>query len=152
MENRLYRSRTDVILGGVCAGLGKYLHIDATLVRLFFILITLAGGIGVLAYVILWIVVPQEQSYPSSQPEVLDEHVLRERAGNMRDEFVDAVRKPNPNALKIIGIGLVVYGGYLIVRELHIPWLSWLSGGTIWAALLIIAGVVLILRVTREDK
>jgi len=150
MENRLYRSRTDVILGGVCAGLGKYLHIDTTLVRLAFILITLAGGIGVLAYIIMWIVVPQEQSPQSSQPEVLDEHVLRERAGAMRDEFVDAVRKPNPNALKIIGLGLVIYGGYLILQQFHIPWLSWLSGGTIWAVVLIAAGIVLILRVTRE--
>ncbi len=150
MDNRLYRSRTDVVLGGVCAGLAKYLRIDPTLVRIAFILITLAGGIGVLAYLIMWIVVPEEPAGQPSQPEILDEHVLRERAENMRDEFVDAVRKPNPNALKIIGIGLVIYGGYLIVQALHIPWLSWLSGGTIWAVVLIAAGVVLILRVTRE--
>lgn len=151
MENRLYRSRTDVILGGVCSGLGKYLHVDPTLVRLFFILITLAGGIGVLAYIIMWMIVPQEEIIQASQPEVLDEHVLRERAEGMRDEFVDAVRKPNPNTLKVIGFGLVIYGAYLIVKELHFPWLSWLSNGVIWAILLIAAGVVLILRVTRKD-
>lgn len=151
MGNRLYRSRTDVILGGVCAGLAKYLGIDPTLVRLFFILITLAGGVGVLAYLILWIVVPQEDTFRASQPEAFNESGMRERAENMRDEFVEAVSKPNPNAVKVVGIGLVIYGAYLILKELHLPWLSWLNSGVIWAGLLIVAGVVLILRVTRKD-
>lgn len=151
MENRLYRSKTDVILGGVCSGLGKYLHIDPTLVRLFFILITLAGGVGVLAYIILWIVVPEETVTQTGSPEVLTNEGLKNRAGEMRDEFVDAVRKPNPNAIKLIGIGLVLYGGYLILKELHLPWLSWLSSGVVWAIVLIAAGVLLVLRVARKD-
>ena len=71
MENRLYRSKTDVILGGVCAGLGKYLGIDPTWVRLFFVLITLAGGAGVLVYIILWIVVPEESAAAPGEPEVM---------------------------------------------------------------------------------
>ena len=152
MENRLYRSKTDVILGGVCSGLGKYLHIDPTLVRLFFIIITLAGGVGVLAYIILWIVVPEEETVAQTgNPEVLTNEGLKNRAGEMRDEFVDAVRKPNPNAIKLIGIGLVLYGGYLILKELHLPWLSWLSNGVVWAIVLIAVGILLVLRVARKD-
>ncbi len=57
---RLYRSRTDRMVGGVAGGLGKYFSIDPTLVRLLFIIGTLAGGPGLLAYIILLIIVPEE--------------------------------------------------------------------------------------------
>jgi phage shock protein PspC (stress-responsive transcriptional regulator) len=152
MENRLYRSKSDVILGGVCAGLGKYLRGDPTLVRLFFVFISLAGGVGVLAYLIMWMVVPEEDAAKTGQSEVLTGEGLRDRASTMRDEFVEAVREPNPNAIRIIGLGLVIYGTYLIIKELHLPWLSWLSNEMIWAGLLILAGVVLIVRFTRKEK
>jgi phage shock protein PspC (stress-responsive transcriptional regulator) len=57
---RLYRSRKERMLGGVCAGLGEYLRVDPTLLRLLFILFTLMGGQGILAYLILWVIVPDE--------------------------------------------------------------------------------------------
>ena len=57
---RLYRSRTDRMIGGVCGGLGKYLNVDPTLVRLVFVLTALFGGPGLLAYLIMLIVVPEE--------------------------------------------------------------------------------------------
>jgi phage shock protein PspC (stress-responsive transcriptional regulator) len=59
---RLYRSRTQRMIGGVCGGLGEYFDIDPTIVRLLFVVTALAGGPGLLAYIIMLIVVP-------SQPE-----------------------------------------------------------------------------------
>lgn len=65
MDNRkLYRSRNDVMIAGVCSGLAKYFSMDPTVVRLIFVLLLLLGGNGVLIYIILWIIMPQE-------PEVL---------------------------------------------------------------------------------
>lgn len=59
---KLYRSRTDRKLAGVCGGLGEYLNIDPTIVRIGFILLGLPGGLpGVVPYFILWIVIPEEQ-------------------------------------------------------------------------------------------
>jgi phage shock protein C len=58
MEHKLYRSRTQKMLAGVCGGLGEYLNLDPTVVRLVFILLALAGGPGLLLYFILWIVMP----------------------------------------------------------------------------------------------
>lgn len=60
---RLYRSRTNVMLGGVCAGLADYFNLDPTIMRLIFVLLALLGGHGVLVYLILWLIVP-------IQPEV----------------------------------------------------------------------------------
>src|SRR5688572_971863 len=61
MNRRLYRSRTDTILGGVAAGVASYLNADPALVRIAWaILIPLTGGAAFLAYVVAWIVVPEE--------------------------------------------------------------------------------------------
>ena len=62
-ENRirkLYRSRRNKIIAGVCGGLGEHLGIDPLLVRLFFFLMIFANGIGILLYLILWVIVPKE--------------------------------------------------------------------------------------------
>ena len=57
---RLYRSRENRMIGGVCSGLGEYFTIDPTLVRLLFILFALTGGSGLLAYLIMLLVIPEK--------------------------------------------------------------------------------------------
>ncbi|MBI2124963.1 PspC domain-containing protein [Candidatus Woesearchaeota archaeon] len=58
---RLYRSRRDKVLGGVCGGIAEYLDVDPVVVRLIWAIGTLASmGIGLLAYIIAWIIVPEE--------------------------------------------------------------------------------------------
>jgi phage shock protein PspC (stress-responsive transcriptional regulator) len=65
---RLYRARHERMIGGVCGGLAKYLAIDPTVVRLLFILFALAGGPGIVAYLIMLIVVPEEPLAPPPPP------------------------------------------------------------------------------------
>ena len=58
---KLYRSKTDKMISGVCGGLAQYFGVDATLVRLVFALLVFFGvGSGVLLYIILAIVMPLE--------------------------------------------------------------------------------------------
>lgn len=57
---KLYRSRDNRIIGGVCAGIGEYLSIDPTAIRLIYILFALWFGSGILAYIIFLILVPEE--------------------------------------------------------------------------------------------
>ena len=57
MSKKLYRSTKDKKLAGVCGGLAEYLDIDSTIVRLIWV-VCLFAGIGILAYIIAWIVVP----------------------------------------------------------------------------------------------
>ena len=66
---RLYRSRTDRMLGGVCAGLAQYTNMDPTVMRIIFVLVSLfitAGLGGVIAYVVLWAVIQEE---PGTVPQ-----------------------------------------------------------------------------------
>ncbi len=60
MQKKLYRSNNDKMLCGVCAGIAEYFGVDATLVRLLFVLFTVLGGAGVLLYIIAAIVIPKE--------------------------------------------------------------------------------------------
>jgi phage shock protein C len=55
---RLMRSNTDKKLAGVCGGLGAYFDVDPMIIRLCWLLAVLLGGTGLLAYVVLWIVLP----------------------------------------------------------------------------------------------
>lgn len=60
MEKKLYKSRDNKKLGGVCAGIGEYFDIDPTLVRLAWVFITLFAGAGLLAYIIAALVIPRK--------------------------------------------------------------------------------------------
>ena len=62
MEKKLYRSRTNRTFSGVCGGLGKYLNIDATIVRVLWVIISVftAGFTGLIVYLILMAVIPEE--------------------------------------------------------------------------------------------
>lgn len=57
---RLYRSGKDKILGGVCGGIAEYLEVDPVLIRLVWVLATLAWGAGIVAYIIAWIIIPRD--------------------------------------------------------------------------------------------
>lgn len=72
---RLYRSRDDRMISGVCGGVAKYFEIDPTLVRLLFVIFAFAGGPGLLAYIVLAIVVPEEPVGAPAEPEAAVEIV-----------------------------------------------------------------------------
>jgi phage shock protein C len=57
---KLYRSRTNRQVAGVCGGLAKRFNVDVTLVRVLFILLGIFGGSGIVLYIAMWIIVPKE--------------------------------------------------------------------------------------------
>ena len=59
---RIYRSRQDRMIGGVCGGLGEYFRISSTFIRAAFLIALLVVGQGVLLYLILWWIIPEEPS------------------------------------------------------------------------------------------
>jgi phage shock protein C len=64
MHKKLYRSVRERMLGGVAAGVADYFDVDPTIVRLVFVLSIFAGGAGIIAYIIMWIIVPQGPFVP----------------------------------------------------------------------------------------
>lgn len=65
-EKKLVRDTSNEMVAGVCAGLARYFDIDAVIIRLVFVVLALAGGPGVLLYIILWIIMPESGSTPTT--------------------------------------------------------------------------------------
>lgn len=124
---KLKRSKSNRYIMGVCGGLGEYLNVDATIVRLvwFILAITSFGTFG-LAYLICGIVIPEDDGYYES--------------GTQSAEGKD-------NGRLIIGIALVLVGGFMLARILF-PWFSYSLRKVmeLWPALLIVLGVYILIN------
>ncbi len=57
-SKKLYRKSNGSVIGGVCAGLGDYFNVDKVLIRLLWTLAVVIGGVGLIAYLIAWIIIP----------------------------------------------------------------------------------------------
>ncbi|MEK6916215.1 MAG: PspC domain-containing protein [Nanoarchaeota archaeon] len=58
---KLFRSKKNKVIAGVCGGVGEYFEIDPVVIRLVWVLFSLAGGTGVLAYLIAWLIIPERE-------------------------------------------------------------------------------------------
>jgi len=100
MQTKLYRSPTDKMIAGVCGGLGTYLAIDPVLIRLFFVLLTLGGGSGIVIYMIMWILIPYPDQNPAASAETIkagaEEIAARGRA--LGDDMRVTLQGDNPSA------------------------------------------------------
>ncbi len=80
----LFRSDSNTIIAGVCAGIGEYFEVDPIFIRILFVLITLFGGSGIFIYFVLWILIPSRRhggfSFHSSFQENI--HEIKEKAQN----------------------------------------------------------------------
>jgi len=146
MENvKLYRSLSDRMIGGVCGGLGTFLNIDPIFVRLLFILLLFGSDFGFLLYLVLWIIIPEEgKAYGFKDDSAGD------KVRSMVDDIQQAVSQPHPQAGLIMGVGLIVIGGFLFLDRLNLSWMNWIDLDILWPILLIIGGVVLLFRKKAE--
>lgn len=153
MENRLTRSTQERMFAGVCGGLARYLQVEVLLVRLFFVVFTLVGGIGPLVYIILWIVVPTDEASGSgAEPAGLNGKHFEERMQAFGKEFEHAIEHPHKNAGLYVGIGLVLLGVFFFLKMLNPSWFAWVNREVILAGLLVLAGAALLLVTLRRRK
>ncbi|MBV6422221.1 MAG: hypothetical protein DAHOPDDO_03514 [Ignavibacteriaceae bacterium] len=154
MNKKLYRSTNDKMLGGVAGGLAEYFGIDSTLVRVLFIVIVFLGGGGIIAYIILWIVVPQKPyelpKYPFNQsPPESESNSNFSSSENKSDSFSMnssggiASSLPHTNNKQIwVAIVLMVIGSLLLLDNIF-PRFDF---DHYWPVILIAIGVGLLLK------
>jgi len=142
MNKKLYRSKKDQMIAGVCAGIGEYFELDPTLVRLAFILLSFAGGGGVIAYIICAIVIPEKPAdydYEKEEAEVFD------KEGNPVEKDPDSTQKKTK---KIIGIGLLILGSMMLFDKFF--W--WFDNGIIWGVAIVAIGGLLLFKPAKDEK
>jgi phage shock protein C len=152
--NRLHRSRSNAMIGGVCAGLAEYFGIDPTIVRLFFLAFTLANGAGVLAYFVLWLIVPPEgveakATFGENVKTGADE--IADRARSLGEDVRDFAARRDQQTGLFVGIAMLLIGGAFLMRNLGVTWFSWFNSEVIWPLLLIVAGLWLLVSRMRRD-
>ena len=142
MKNiKLYRSLSNRMIGGVCGGLGTYLTIDPIFIRLLFVLLLFGSDFGFILYLLLWILIPEE-----GKTYGLKEDTFGDKVKSMGNDIQQAVTQPHPQSGLILGIGLIVVGGFLFVDRLNFSWLQWINFDILWPILLIVGGFVLLFR------
>lgn len=141
MNRRLYRSRTDTVIGGVAAGLANYLNTDPALVRVgWVVLAIITNGVGVLAYLVCWVAIPEE-------PKVAAEPVIGPD-GEPVAVVEDAAPAPHRDGRAgiVVGVGLVLLGAWFLVRE-YLPPVNW---NLIWPVVLIGIGALILITSSRK--
>jgi len=145
--NKLYRSRRNKMLAGVCGGLADYFQVDPVLVRIIWVILFFAsGGTAVLAYIVALIIIPEEPiAEAAAQDAPVEAPAHRPPQG---------VSRASTGGL-IAGFVLITLGAIFLLDELpfthyifHNFWhLSWKF---MWPGILILIGVVLILRGSKK--
>jgi len=157
VNRRLYRSRTDSMIGGVAAGLAAYLNSDPALVRIVWaILVVVTGGAALVVYIIAWVVVPEEPLGPvepgASAAEPATDPVTGAVVAPSAEPASVAASTPSVTggqAGVVVGIGLVVIGVWFLLRE-YLPEIDW---SLIWPLVLVGIGVlVLATSMRRRDR
>ena len=147
MGNGLFRSRDEAVIGGVCAGLGKYLAVDPALVRILFLLLVLGNGIRALIYFLFWIIIPLE-----SQPIALSNHLgsgsheITDNEMAVLDDGHVIVQRADRRLGFVIGAVLIIFGLFYLFGNLPLEWARWIDFDLMWPSLLIIGGLVLLFR------
>ncbi|MCZ6703459.1 MAG: PspC domain-containing protein [Ignavibacteria bacterium] len=177
-SKRLYRSRIDRMIGGVAGGLANYFDIDPTIVRVLFVITIFIGGGGILAYIILWIVVPEdpvlytpgdkkdntEKENAEKSSSTDDEqksnsgneninNVIREVEQDIHNATKQA-KKNIDNVIKKARNNKKVFGGTLLIFLGILFLLDNLfprfNLGQYWPFILIIVGIAIILKATKN--
>lgn len=151
---KLYRSRTDKVIAGVCGGLGEYFNVDSLLFRIAFLVLIAAGGSGFWLYIILAILM-QPAPLPGQPDQAVDPRErIHEVAAEIKDSahrFAGEVRREERrrgHGRLWIGLIVVAAGVVALVNQLFpLPWIRW---DTLWPVLLIVAGVLIVSRASQR--
>ena len=148
MKDKLYRSRTKRVIGGVAAGLAEYIKIDPILARIIFVVLVIIHGLGILLYIILWIVIPEE---PLELAHTADEK---------KEEKPDPAKTPETEPEgktetkpRPLGFGRVIAGiilislGIIFLVERFFPYFDFIDFMPI---ILILFGIVLLWNSVRK--
>ena len=154
MARRLKRDTRNAILGGVAAGFGEYIDLDPVIVRLLFLVLCLAGGSGLIIYVVCWLIIPRDDGAREEVP-----------GGPPADQFAEEVREAGERVVENIrqsgsevgrgrlygGLALMAVGLFFLLDQFMA--FQWLRLRYLWPLALVAVGVALFVQGMRSrDK
>jgi phage shock protein C len=122
----LRRSPDDKVIAGVCGGLGRYLGVDPVLLRIAFVILAVAGGGGILIYVVAWILIPEERE----------------------GENLGTVKPAGQEVTRLIVGGTLIAIGTILLLNLSLPRV----GKYFWPLALIAIGVAVVIQASASRR
>lgn len=154
MNRRLFRCRHDRLVAGVASGVAEYFHIDPTIVRVLWVVSVFFGGLGLLLYFVMAIIVPMEPEAgpagsaaagdPTGDPSVpppTDWHSMP--AGHRHGA------RGTGRLVTFFGIALVLFGSLALVDAVLPAWAD--SGRFLWPAFILGVGALLVASAVRRE-
>ena len=148
------------MISGVCGGLAAYFEIDPIIVRVVAVLSVFASGLGILAYLILWIAVPLEGSEAGEPGSTVRENTedIRQTANELgreirstlaggKEQDMDETARRSARRRGWLGVAVVIIGVLILLANLNILW--WFHWGIFWSAVVILIGMLIIASARR---
>ena len=161
MARHLTRNRREAMCGGVAAGFADYFDVDPVLARLGFVLLAFASGVGLVFYIICWVIMPTDEkdvpepTSPAEQTSPTEEVAEEVRAAGEQvraagEKVANEVREAGESGRghMIGGIILIVLGSMFLLDRFSwvFHWPYWLRFGNLWPLILVGIGVALLMR------
>ncbi|WP_432663892.1 PspC domain-containing protein [Wukongibacter baidiensis] len=143
MSKKLYRSRDDKMIAGVCGGIADYFAIDTALVRILWVLITFLGGAGIIAYIICAFVFPEGSRLNGG----IDDGEYIVGAKNYDGEYFKDEKNDGEKNKVLAGSILIALGVLFLVKR----YVYWFDFGKLWPVILIIVGGYVIYKGKERD-
>lgn len=139
MQKKWYRSRNDRMIGGVAGGIAEYFDIDAVIVRIVFVF-ALFFGAGILAYILLWIIIPEEpftieNDFNSTSTSTSDHKTTSENAEVNKDQATNNRTRT-----------AYIFGGILVVLGVILLFDNFISFDAFWPLVFIALGIALLFK------
>ena len=141
MNKRLYRSSRDKMISGVAAGIAEYFDIDPVITRAGFVILTLSGGVGILAYIILWIIVPYDYE--------LNEIKTQEPVASSFEQNVPPEREANHSFTKnYLAASILIFIGLIMLIDNFVN----ISMRHVIPSILILIGIFILIRSNKKSQ
>lgn len=148
MEKKLQRNEQDKMIAGVCSGLAEHFDIDVTWIRIAFVLAVMLGASGILAYIILWIVVPKKPYIPDYGQFATYTSVSQEPKPSIN---LNEKKKDKSNFRLFAGLIFIFFGLFFLLHELNlIP--NWFDIDDLWPLILIGMGVYILSSGVKKNQ
>lgn len=149
-KNRLYRSRKDRMLGGVCSGLAEYFEIDPVIVRVLFVILTIGPGVGLVGYIILWIIVPQKPlNFENPSAFEVEPEPTGHNANSDNFSFQTKYSTSNKTHGKVlIAAILILVGAFWFLDNIF----TFVSFEKLWPLILVAIGIIILMKPRNKGK
>ena len=121
---KFYRSRTDRVIWGVCGGLGEYFKVDPTLIRILFVLLSFGSGVGIILYIILALISPNNPKDKMEGSEKVKE-LAKELGISAKKISNEISQKNNHHVRNVLGLAVLTIGIAMLLKPIFHFYLNW---------------------------